>query len=243
MVGLLGGISAGLGLIGGAAKFFEGRRMQRDAQRAIDAFEWQDLQNPYEGLQVSTLGADLQREEASRLASGQVDALRGAGTRGLVGGLGRVQAQNQLLNRQIAANLDEQQRRLDFATAQQDVVNQNMIEQRLANELAGYGQQMNVGMGMKYGGISDAINSIGMGNTSIGNIDSTGGRTGNTPVLSTQQLAGVPLNSQGAIPMSTGLEGMGGFITPPLNTGLSQGASPMSTGILGMGNLAIPPIG
>ena len=64
VTGALGIASGAVSAVSGAAKFFEGRRMQRRAEEALANFEWQNLENPYEALQVSTLGADLQREEA-----------------------------------------------------------------------------------------------------------------------------------------------------------------------------------
>lgn len=152
-------ISGGLGLVGGAVKYFEGRRMEREAQAAIDRFEWQKLENPYEDLQVSRLGADLQREEAARNTATITDALRSGGVRSIVGGLGRVQQENNLVNNKIAAELDQQQRQIDFSSAGQDVRNQQVIEQRQANELQGYGQMLNTGLGIRYQGLGNMINS------------------------------------------------------------------------------------
>lgn len=144
-----------VGTIAGFKKSAEGKRMQREAQQKINDFEWQELSNPYENLQVSTAGSDMRREEAARVSATSANALRSGGTRGIVGGIGRVQGQNNLVNRDIAANLDEQQKSIDMAAAGQEVKNQDMIETRQANELAGYGQMMNVGMGMKYQGMGD----------------------------------------------------------------------------------------
>jgi hypothetical protein len=158
--------TAAVGVIGGAAKFFEGRKMQQKAEAFIDNFEPQVLQNAYDDLQVSTIGADMRREEAARTTATSVDALRAGGTRALVGGLGRVQQNNNLVNQQISANLDEQQKKIDYAAAQQDMMNQGIIEQRQNAELAGYGQMMNVGMGMKYQGIDNLVNTVGGANAS-----------------------------------------------------------------------------
>lgn len=160
---ITGGVQAATGIAGGISKFFEGRKMQRNAQTMIDNFEWNDLKNVHENQQVSTLGADLQREENARNNATSINALQNAGTRGLVGGLGRVQAQNNLSNRQIAANLDEQQKQIDYATAEDNANIRGMIEQRQTNELQGYGQMLSTGMGMKYGGIGDIINGLGAG--------------------------------------------------------------------------------
>ena len=85
-----GAIGAGTGL----AKFFEGRSMQKRAQSNIDSFKWDDLTNPYKGMQVSTLGADLQTEQANINTATSTEAMRAGGTRALVGGLGRQQAFN-----------------------------------------------------------------------------------------------------------------------------------------------------
>lgn len=148
-------IGNAVGAAGGVMKYFEGRKMQKQAQSAINNFEWQELNNPYKDLQVSTLGSELRQEQANITTAGNVEALRSGGTRALVGGLGRVQAQNNMVSREIAANLDEQQKTIDYAGAQDDVRKRDMIENRQANELAGYGQMMNVGMGMKYAGIGN----------------------------------------------------------------------------------------
>ena len=67
---------------------------------------------------------------------------------------------NNDVSREIGADLDRQQKQIDYSAAGQEVQNQNMREERQANELQGYGQMMNVGMGMKYGGLSNIYNSF-----------------------------------------------------------------------------------
>lgn len=153
--------TAAVGVAGGVAKFFEGRSMQRKAQSLIDNFEWQDLTNPYENQQVSTLGSDLRTEQANITTATNVEALRSGGNRAIVGGLGRVQAQNNTLNRDIASDLDKQQKQIDFAKSGQDVRNQSMIEKRQGDELAGYGQMLGMGQQMKFGGMTDILNTAG----------------------------------------------------------------------------------
>jgi len=152
-----GAIGAGTGL----AKFFEGRSMQKRAQGMIDNFQWDDLTNPYKDLQVSTLGSDLQTEQANINTATNTEAMRAGGTRALVGGLGRQQAMNNQMNRQIAADLDKQQQQINYAGAGQDVRNQQVMEQRQNNELAGYGQMLGAGQQMKFGGMTDILNTAG----------------------------------------------------------------------------------
>ena len=161
--------TAAVGLAGGAAKFFEGQAMQRKAQGLIDSFEFQELQNPYENQQVSTLGSDLQTEQSNVNTAGNVEALRSGGNRALVGGLGRVQAQTNDVNREIAAGLDQQQKQIDFAKSGQDVRNQDVMENRQSNELAGYGNMLGMGQQAKFGGMTDILNTAGfVGQTEFG---------------------------------------------------------------------------
>lgn len=168
-------VSGAVGAATGVAKFFEGRSMQKRAEKFIENFEWQDLQNPYRNQQVSTLGADLLKEQANIASATDVEALRAGGTRALAGGLGRVDARRNVLNREIASNLDEQQKAINASIANQEAVNQNMVEKRQTDELAGYGQMMNVGMGTKYQGLTNVVNGLGAMGQGLQGIDFGGG--------------------------------------------------------------------
>ena len=160
--------SLAMGVAGGISKQKQGRKMQQEAQKQIDAFKWQELQNPWKTMQVSTLSADLQREAAATTEAGMVDALQQAGDRATIGAIGKVQANSNMVNRQIAINLDEQQKEIDRAAAQQDVNNQAMMEQRQSNELAGYGQMLNTGIQTKQQGWNDIINGVGAASQMVG---------------------------------------------------------------------------
>jgi len=148
-----------LGGLGGISKLIQGRGMEKRAEEAIKNFKWQELRNPFEDLSVSRLGADLRREENARNMASSIDALQSGGVRGVVGGIGKLNQQNNLLSKDIGAGLDEQRRDIDRSKAGYDTQIQSMIERRQANELAGYGQMMNVGMGMKYQGFTNLMNA------------------------------------------------------------------------------------
>ena len=147
---------AGIGAIGGIAKTIIGAKQAREAQEAIDSYQRQDLNNVFEGLSVSTLGADLQREELARASATSVGALQTAGARALVGGIGTVQQQNVTQSRQIGADLDVQQKEIDKLRAQDNARIQQLMEQRENADLAGLGQQLAVGQQNIFGGIGDA---------------------------------------------------------------------------------------
>lgn len=193
------------GLAGGAAKFFEGRKMQRQAQQLIDNFEWQDLENAYTNKQVSTLGSDLMREENSRAMATAAGALREGGSRALIGGLGKVVSQSNTMNRQIAANLDEQQKALDLAAAADDVNIRNMVEKRQTDELAGYGEMLQQGRSMKNVGLSEGLNAIGtLGAGVSGVISPVKGGTGLFGGAPPEQT----ISSEELTPLSGGMRGV-----------------------------------
>jgi hypothetical protein len=149
------------GTIAGFSTIKEGKNMMKAGQAGIDNFEWQDLSNPYANLSASTAGSDLRAEEAARLSSTTVEAARGGGTRGVVGAVGKIQAQNNLVNRDIGADLDAKTKELQMAAAGQDVNNQAIMEKRQEDELAGYGNMVNVGMDLKQQGRGALIAAAG----------------------------------------------------------------------------------
>jgi len=143
----------GIGLLGSTFQAVKGIKDANDAKSALENYERQELTNVTEGLQVSTLGSDLQREESARLAATQVGALQGVGARGVVGGLGRVEAGNQQLNRQIGADLDAQQKQLDQLYAQEQANIRGMQEQREQQDISGLSSQYNAGNQMFFNGL------------------------------------------------------------------------------------------
>tara|TARA_R110000851_G_scaffold148036_1_gene288198 strand:+ start:255 stop:803 length:549 start_codon:yes stop_codon:yes gene_type:complete len=151
---MAGGIG---GAIGGFKKIKQGKQMERAGQAGIDAFDWDDLKNPYKELQVSTAGAEMRTDQANLATATTMQAVRAGGTRSIVGASGKVQAQNNLVSRDIAAGLDEQQKGIDMKAAQDETQIRAMNEKRQGDELAGYGNMMDVGMDMKNSGMGDLV--------------------------------------------------------------------------------------
>ena len=151
--------TASIGVLGAGYQAYKGSQDARDAKRAINNYKRQDLTNVADNLQVSTLGADLQREEQARLAATQVSALQGSGSRGVIGGLGRVEAGNQQMNRQIGAELDTQQKQIDQMRSQDEANIRTMQEQREQQDLAGLSSQYNAANQMMWEGIGGIAQS------------------------------------------------------------------------------------
>jgi len=161
---ITGGLSAGMGLY----QTITGAQEKRNAQKALENYKRQELENVAKDLQVSTLGADRQLAEQSRLASTQIGALQGGGSRTLLGGLGRVEAGNQAVNDQITADLDQQQKQIDQMVAQDNANIRNMQENRenadinaLSSQYQAGKQDMNMGLGNIVQGVGSVANQFG----------------------------------------------------------------------------------
>jgi hypothetical protein len=235
---MLGGLlSAGLGIGGGLFSTISGAIQAREAREALQNYERQELQNMAEGLQASTLGSDLAREEAGRLAMGQVDALQAGGQRTLLGGLGRVEARNTDLNRQIGADLDMQQRQIDQQVMAENQRIRQMQEQRENADIAALSSQINTGNQNMMGGIGNIIQGAGMMGGILGTKpeqpDSLPVPFG-TPGFDTSAIGQNPQSTNSFIGTKTGGSGMGAtardylnFGTDPLLVNQTYGRTPV----------------
>ena len=115
-------------------------KQKKNYAKQIQNYQRQKLVNPYNNLQVSTLGADRQQEDLARAMTtyGNLAAL--SGTRGIASLLPNLTQSQNDQSAKIAANLDEQQKQIDQLKAQGDMQVQGMMEQRQNNDLLGLGQ-------------------------------------------------------------------------------------------------------
>jgi len=164
---IIGGVAA-------ASQAVAGAQQAKSAKNALNQLKVPETVNPYENAQVSTLGADLQREESARTSASNIEALQGAGARGLVGGVGRVQAQSNLENQQIAADLDKQQKDIQSQKAQADMSIMGIKEQRFAADKAGLSSQINQGNQQMWAGIGGVAQA---GMSGVSNWDRSHGDT------------------------------------------------------------------
>lgn len=122
-----------------------GYARKKKAQKALDSFRRQNLQNVTKGMRVSTLGAELQAQEQARRFATSVDALQGAGVRGLVGGLGRQEMISDIADQRTAASLDQQQMMIERMGAQDEARMRQMQEARESGAIAGLGREVSQG--------------------------------------------------------------------------------------------------
>ncbi len=169
--------TASIGILGAGYQAYKGSQDARDAKRDINKYKRQELTNAAEGMQVSTLGADRQREDQSRLASSQISALQGGGTRLVIGGLGRVEAGGQAVSQSIAAGLDEKQENIDQLYYQDKQNIRTMQETREQQDLAALSSQYNAGKQQMWDGIGGMAQA---GMSGAGALSGGVGTPGNT---------------------------------------------------------------
>jgi len=150
-------LSAGISALGGLTKSIMGAKRAADARRALDRYQRQELKNITEGMRVSTLGAELQTQEAQRRFATSVDALRAGGIRGVVGGLGQQEQQQQILQQQISADLDKQQAQIEMMRAEDEARIRAIQEARETQEISGLGTEMALGREQVASGIGDVV--------------------------------------------------------------------------------------
>ena len=128
-------LSAGTGLAG----YLSQGKQARKYQEQIQNYERQKLVNTFAGLQVSTLGADRQREDLNRTMTTYGNLASLSGTRGIASLLPNLTQTQNDQTAKIAANLDEQEKQRQQLIAQGDAQVQAMEENREFNDLQGLG--------------------------------------------------------------------------------------------------------
>ena len=129
----------------------------KKAQQAIDNYPRQDIVNPNLGLQVSTLGADRQREDLSRSIATMANQAAMGGSRSILGIAPNLLNAQMQQEQQIAANLDQQEAQRQAAVAQGEAMVMQMTEQRENADLAGLGTQLNVARQERANGYNNLI--------------------------------------------------------------------------------------
>lgn len=147
---------------------FESNSRKKSAQNALNNLKSPELTNAFKDQQVSTLGSDLRRQEAGRNTASSIDALKGGGARAIIGGIGQVQANNNQVNAEIGANLDQQQKDINMNKAQDDINIRNIKENRYNNDVNSLSSQINSASDSENQSIANAFQGIGNISNSIG---------------------------------------------------------------------------
>lgn len=192
-------LSAGSGLAG----YLSQGKQARNYQKQIENYERQKLVNPFAGLQVSTLGADRQREDLNRTMTTYGNLASLSGTRGIASLLPNLTQTQNDQTAKIAANLDEQEKQRQQLIAQGDAQVQAMTENREQNDLLGLGnalQTARANQAQSMGMIAQGLGTLGYaaangvfkgsgstGGSGIGNIVDIPAEISRIPAMSTVQ--------------------------------------------------------
>ena len=180
-------IPTAIGGIASIGQMISGDKASKKAQEAIDNYKRQELTNPYEGLQVSTLGADRQREDLARSISTMANNSIMGGSRAILGLAPQMLAQQNQQEAQIMANLDEQEKQRQQMIARGNEMVQNMQENREQNDLMGLGNALNTARQEKMNGLNNLVQT-GVGVAKLGGEGAFKNMFGNkttTPTITT----------------------------------------------------------
>lgn len=170
-------IIGGAGLVMSGVQAIDGMNRSKKAQRELNNYERQELNNAFEDVQISTMGSDLMREEGARTTANLVDATQMGGARTVIGGIPRVIGASNEINREAAKMLDDQVQRREYAIAQDNARIEGITENRDIANINALSSQVEAGRQDMWSGFGSALSSAaymgrGMGtNTSGGEFE------------------------------------------------------------------------
>jgi len=168
-------------------------RQAKKTQQAIDNYKRQEIVNPNLALQVSTLGADRQREDLSRSIATMANQAAMGGSRAILGIAPNLLNAQLQQGQQIAGTLDQQEAERQRAVAQGQGMVMQMMEQRENADLAGLGNQLNVARQESANGMNNLIQT-GLGAATLGlEMNKQGLFNSKTPSLVGSQVSMNPL--------------------------------------------------
>ena len=168
---------AGIGM--SAYQAHQGAKEKKEAKRALEKRQNQKLENVHEDEQVVTRGTDLRKEQQNVLQAQQMQTLAGAGARGIVGGLGRVEAGSQAVNREVGVNLENQQAQINQRISNDNATLRGMREDRDNRDVQALSSQYNAGNQQMWQGLSGVTQSA-MAGISAQDTNNTTNNTTNT---------------------------------------------------------------
>lgn len=130
------GVSTIASVAGAAYQMREGRKMMDQAMDAMDELDYQNLENVYKNIDISTAAQDMQREETARTTATAVDAASKTGARGVVGSMQDILDFQTKSMESIAAQLEEKQQRRDELIAADEARIREIRESRTQMEAA-----------------------------------------------------------------------------------------------------------
>lgn len=151
--------SAAIGIATSAYQIGENINQKNKAKQELEDFNRQELNNPYEEIQVDTTRADQMTKTNNINLATSVDALQRLGERGVLAGIPRLNESSILLQDKISEDISRQQRENDLLIAKGEDELQRIRENREQQALLGIGQELNVANQNIVTGFGDIVSS------------------------------------------------------------------------------------
>lgn len=146
---------------------YNASEQKKEAKRALNSYDRQDLKNPFENVQISTVGSDLLREESGRTSANLVDAAQSGGARAIMGAIPKIQAYTNSENRDIQKYLDDQYQKREYAIAGDETNLRAMKENRDNANISALSSQIDKADQDMWNGISGMASGIAYGANSM----------------------------------------------------------------------------
>lgn len=165
-------VSGVLGTGLGIYQAIQGSKDKKAAERELNEYERQTLSNAYENIQISTVGSDLMTQESQRTTANLTDATRNAGLRGVLGGIPKIQSNNNLANQEARKYLDDQVNQRQYSIAEDDIRLRNIKENRDIANISALSSQVDAGKQDMWNGIIGGFKGVSsLANTFSGSGD------------------------------------------------------------------------
>lgn len=163
------GVATATALVGAGISVYQtvkANKEKKDAAEEMKAYNRQELENPYENIQLSTYGTDIMREESARTIASLTDAAKSAGVRGVMSAIPRIQSGANQVSQQIGADLEQQDLKRQYAVAQGEEQIMGVKENRdnqnigaISSQYNAANQDFNQGLWGAATGLASAANS------------------------------------------------------------------------------------
>lgn len=155
---IMGGIQAVGSLLGNASE----KRRKENALNRLKKLKYPELNNVTDGLTIAREAGDAQLREVGRAAATGIDALQASGTRGVVGGTGRIIDAVTRSSEQIVGDFERQRAEINNIAANDELRKRLMREQRLDAEIDSLSNEVAAGQQGQGNMLNSLLGGLGM---------------------------------------------------------------------------------
>lgn len=151
--------TAAIGVAAAGYQIYNAEQKKKAAQKELNSYERQELNNAFENVQVSTMGSDLLREENARTSASLINAAQLSGTRSIIGGIPKIVSSTNAINQEAAKLIDDQVVKREYAIAGDNARIEGITENRDIANISALSSQIDSANQDKWNGINSAITS------------------------------------------------------------------------------------